>query len=366
MARSPANVQSDDPYTLKSDRWLESRSRPQIDRYFSPSNLLASTRVFQLVGMAKEFFSHEDSRQLFKTIEDISRRSGVSRAQAFEDVLRACVAALAAETMELDYLEAIKAHTDGSKGKRGVDLFPVFLGQLVEATSNADNDLLGDLFQGAISYGENGLYLTPAPVAQLIAQMTVEPTERAEDGRIPLIHDPCCGTGVLLMEAGKINPHVELVGQDVDARCARITSINLGLRGKYGWVICGNSLTRDVQFVHRIGGFFHEGPNGLRRGVIRQVPPEECPVLPELHRTTTDVQRTLAPASDEDVVADVKLPGIIEIPRWLQRLEHLTADRCATVASEKQSDVGQAPTAEGATPGNEPTPGPQKQGTLFD
>ena len=209
--------------------------------------------------MAKEFFAHSDTRQLFNTVEDISRRSGVSRGQAFEDLLRASTAALAAETMEPEYFDAIKAHTDGPKGKRGVDLFPVFLGQLVDAMSRTDADVLGDLFQGSISYGENGLYLTPQAIARLLAQMTVDPAQRTADGNVPVICDPCCGTGILLTEAGKANPHAELVGQDIDARCARITAINLGLRGKYGWVICGNSLSREVQFVYRIGSFFHEG-----------------------------------------------------------------------------------------------------------
>jgi hypothetical protein len=62
--------------------------------------------------------------------------------------------------------------------------------------------------------------------------------------------------------------------------------LNLGLRGKYGWAICGNTLSREVQFAFRIGSLFHDGPDSLRRGVIRQVPPEECPVLPELRNRT--------------------------------------------------------------------------------
>ena len=114
--------------------------------------------------MAKEFFAFPDTRQFFNTLEDISHRSGVSRGKAFEDVIRASVAALAAETMEPEYFEAIKAHTVGDKGKRGVDLIPKFFAQAVDAMSHRDNDVLGDLFQGAVSYGENGLYLTPQAV----------------------------------------------------------------------------------------------------------------------------------------------------------------------------------------------------------
>lgn len=32
--------------------------------------------------------------------------------------------------------------------------------------------------------------------------------------------DPCCGPGIMLIEAGRINPKAELVGQDIDARSA--------------------------------------------------------------------------------------------------------------------------------------------------
>lgn len=276
--------------------------------------------------MGKEQFLYTNTRPLFDTLEAIARRSGVSRGHAFEDVLRASVAALAAETMEAEYFDAIKAHRDGAHAKRGVDLFPVFLGQAVDAMSRTDNDVLGDLFQGAVSYGEHGLYLTPQPVAELMVRLSVDAKDETADSNTPTICDPCCGSGVLLMEAGKINPRAELIGQDVDARCARITALNLGLRGKFGWVICGNSLTRDVKFVYRIGSFFHESANGLRRGVIRDVAPEQCPVLPEImHGTKTE----LFDAVDDQPVAGPSLsealPSIIEVPQWAFRLEQRLA-----------------------------------------
>jgi hypothetical protein len=60
----------------------------------------------------------------------------------------------------------------------------------------------------------------------------------------------------MLLEASNINPHAELVGQDIDARCVKITAINLGLRSRYGWVVCGNTLTGDTQFAYRVGSVF--------------------------------------------------------------------------------------------------------------
>jgi len=318
--------------------------------------------------MAKEQFAHDETRQLFSTLEDISRRSAVSRGQAFEDVLRATVAALAAETMEDDYFDAIKAHTDGAKGKRGVDLFSTFFGQLVHAMERTDSDVLGDLFQGAISYGENGLYLTPESVSRLMAQITIDPPDKTPDGEKPVICDPCCGTGILLSEAGKINPQAELVGQDVDARCARVTAINLGLRGKYGWVICGNSLSRDVQFTYRIGSFFHEGPNGLRRGVIRDVPPEQCPVLPEItQRTRKDLFDRLDDTTTGDTPPEPSIPNVIEIPDWLLRMEQRLAAAQTDQLSDEDTTASDPPADEGrgVQPHDRDEP-PPSQGRLFE
>jgi hypothetical protein len=116
--------------------------------------------------------------------------------------------------------------------------------------------------------------------------------------------DPCCGTGILLMEAGKISPNSELVGQDIDPRCAKNTAINLGLRGRYGRVVCGNSLTGETQFAYRIGSFFNETPDGLRLDVIRDfVPPHLLPG--NVERTTVAKQTAPRPVGDLDL--DIEL-----------------------------------------------------------
>ena len=129
--------------------------------------------------MPKEQFLYPETRPLLATLEDISHTSGVSRAQAFENTLQAIVCAGAAETMEPDYFEAIKDHTKGPVGKRGVDLMGKFMGQLINAMSRTNQDILGDLFQSSISYGENGLFLTPEDVCTLMAKMTV-PAEKQQ------------------------------------------------------------------------------------------------------------------------------------------------------------------------------------------
>ncbi|MFH1300061.1 MAG: N-6 DNA methylase, partial [Planctomycetota bacterium] len=273
--------------------------------------------------MAKEQFFYSHTRQLFSTLESVSQRSGVSRGKAFEDLLQACVAALAAETMEPAYFEAIKAHLEGSQGKRGVDLFPKFLAQLIEGMSKQDQDLLGDLFEGSISYGEKGQFLTPESVSQLLANLTIDAEGKADDNQTQTINDPCCGTGRMLLKAGEINPKAELVGQDIDARCVRITALNLGLRGKYGYVICGNSLTLESKFSYRIGSFYHESSNGRRRGVIRNIPLEQAPVPFVSDKTRKTTQDLFAHEAEAPIIVkEQEVPqNIIEVPQWLFRLE---------------------------------------------
>lgn len=322
--------------------------------------------------VAREQFCHRQSESLFKQLEQLSQCSGVSRGAAFEDWLTAMVCALAAETKEAEYLAMIERHTSGKPGRRGCDLMGRMFGELTAAMDRTDADILGDLFVGAISYGEAGQYFTPESVTKLLAQMTIDPDARPGPGRPIYVNDPCCGTGRMLLEAATINPHVELVGQDVDPRCARMTAINLGLRGRYGWVLCGNSLTGETSFAYRIGAFFHESPAGLRRGVIRDVPPEATPVPVIAARLRDRTAALFAEESAPPAGDRVALPTVIEIPRWLADLEpRLAALRSAgdeadrgDQLAEPSSDVSPAPGEAPAVPPAQATEHPS-QGRLF-
>ena len=50
----------------------------------------------------------------------------------------------------------VERHKAGAKGKRGSDLMGQIFGELVAAMDITDADVLGDLFQGAINYGQAG------------------------------------------------------------------------------------------------------------------------------------------------------------------------------------------------------------------
>lgn len=307
--------------------------------------------------MAKEQFFYPATQSLFKKLEQLSHVSSVSRGQGFEDWLTAMTCALAAETKEEEYLAMIERHKKGKKGQRGADLMAEMFASLVNAMSASDEDILGDLYMGALTYGESGQFFSPGSIARMMAELSVDPDARPTRESPIYVHDCCCGSGRMLLEAAKVNPHVELVGLDVDARCAKISALNLSLRGHYGWVVCGNAISGKMQFAYRIGSFFHEGPNGLRRGLIRDVPPEGTPIPFIISRTEQAARGLLAERGGSEEPSEFTLPKIIEIPEWLSRLE----PRLAALEREERETVPKETQAT-ALETKSPTP---KQRDLF-
>jgi hypothetical protein len=171
--------------------------------------------------------------------------------------------------LEAQYMAVVKKHSDGKPGKRGCDSIAHAFGALVHAMEETRKDILGDLFQGAITYGEAGQFLTPEPICELMAAVTLGGVDAEEGSARKTVGDPCCGSGRMLLAAANLKPHWEFVGQDVDLRCVRMTAINLALRNHYGYVIWGNSLALEKRFVYRTGLNL--------RGVIREIPIEDCP-----------------------------------------------------------------------------------------
>ncbi len=93
--------------------------------------------------------------------------------------------------MEEEYFEAIARHKEGAVGRRGVDMICKMFATMVDAMTRTDEDLLGDLFEGAITYGERGQFLTPEPICDLMCRMNL-PSEKTDlEGRRS-VNDPCC------------------------------------------------------------------------------------------------------------------------------------------------------------------------------
>jgi hypothetical protein len=239
--------------------------------------------------LSKEQFLYPETKSVFDLLEETTRRSGVSRAQAFEDFLHMGVCALSGGQLEDQYMATVKRHAEGKTGKRGCDSIAHAFGQLVHVMEETRQDILGDLFQGGITYGEAGQYLTPEPLCQMMAAMTVGDAGEEEGNPRKSVCDPCCGSGRMLLAVADLKPHWEFIGQDVDVRCVRMTAINLALRNLYGYVIWGNSLGCEKRLIYRTGFNL--------RGVIREIPIEDCPA-PVQRAATEPVEPQAEAASD--------------------------------------------------------------------
>jgi hypothetical protein len=55
--------------------------------------------------------------------------------------------------MEEQYLATAKKYCDGKRPKRGIDTMTALFSNLVQIMEKTRADVLGDLFQGAITYG---------------------------------------------------------------------------------------------------------------------------------------------------------------------------------------------------------------------
>ncbi|QDU98612.1 N-6 DNA methylase [Lignipirellula cremea] len=226
-----------------------------------------------IVGrMPREFFQYPETWQLFELLEVAARRSAVSRAVVFEDFLEMSICALSGGRMEEQYLQVVAKHTAGKKGERGVDslaaLFAAAVNQMESDPADELKDVLGDLFQGAITYGEDGQYYTPSPIARMMAKLSLGDFERPTD-RTPTVCDPASGSGRMLLAVAEESRQFEFVGQDIDLRCVKMTALNLGLRNLYGYAVHANSLSLQTHRAYRTG---FDG-----RGFIKEIPLEACP-----------------------------------------------------------------------------------------
>lgn len=171
--------------------------------------------------------------------------------------------------MEEEYLKVVPRYSDGAEGKRGIDSLTRLFAELAHQITESDQDILGDLFEGAITYGERGQFLTPEPVCQMMCQMQLPHEPTGFEGR-KTVADPCSGSGRMLLAAAKIQPNWQFFGQDVDLRCVRMTALNLGWRNLYGQVLWGDSLGTEVKAAYETGRVQVYG-NAIRKLAIEMV-----------------------------------------------------------------------------------------------
>ena len=264
--------------------------------------------------MPREQFQLPQTDQLLKLLDETARRSAVSRAVAFEDCLHMSVCALSGGQMEEQYLATVAKHAKGKPGHRGCDSIAELFGRSIaqmEQTHGEIEDVLGDLFQGAITYGENGQFFSPMPITRMMASMTVGDISEDDRQQVKTVFDPACGSGRMLLAVAERCPHWKFYGKDTDLRCVRLCAVNLALRNLYGYVIHGNSLTNDEWLVYRTGFNGH--------GVIQELKLNQCPEpvqqaasvahkSPDAALTSNETVRESAPETEQPIATSEPQP----------------------------------------------------------
>lgn len=224
-------------------------------------------------------------REVWRNLEQVaySRSAG----QVFEDWLDLMLAAYLSVTDNLSrpdfadkfkanrldgvyedrYMEIVKRYADDQpKSNRAIDRFAAATTELVKETAATGQDVLGEIYMAMVSFGEHGQFFTPQNVSAAMAQI-IEPIQ-AET-----ICDPCCGSGTMLIEAGKRNPNAAMTGYDLDQRCAKMCAMNMYMLDLNATVCWGDSLKMEFYREWRIG----------KGGVMweREIPQEERKAEPK-------------------------------------------------------------------------------------
>lgn len=200
------------------------------------------------------------------------------------------------------YMKIIKKYTEGKPGVRAIDHLQRAFSYLMIETEESGKDVLGEIFQAQITYGEHGQFFTPEHITDVMAQMVGKDvgTKWVQDGKEckkEVMNDPCCGSGRFILSMAKSNPNCYFIGQDLDARCCKMTVLNMFMHDLEGEVRQGDSLAFkiDKRWIIKKGGFIYEDdqPRDVRPKAVAK--PEQTKQESVLDSRTQlkEVQQTL-------------------------------------------------------------------------
>jgi len=162
------------------------------------------------------------------------------------------------ERVEREYTEVAKQYT-----KEELDKHAELLGLTVNALEEKEQDFLGEVFSmEGLTNSKNGQFFTPYHISKLMAEMGIE-KERLPKDRIWKLNDPSCGSGGMLIAMAMALKEYEFdfqhdalfIGQDIDARCARMAFIQLSLLGVPAVIYCMNTLTMQEYWYRETIGY---------------------------------------------------------------------------------------------------------------
>jgi hypothetical protein len=161
-----------------------------------------------------------------------------------------------------------------------------------------NSDILGELYmQWNMNNKYKGQFFTPQNVASMMALITAP-----KGGKII---DPCCGSGVMLVESIKTMKHEELdkaafYGQDIDLLCVKMTALNLCFFNVNGYVIKGNTLAMECNRVYKTG-------RSIYGGSIRELCGEQLEAFKASYVSSIEKMVTVNPLVAEQISEQLTL-----------------------------------------------------------
>jgi len=190
-----------------------------------------------------------DVDEIIKTLAQIRQR-GHSAHTVFRDWVNLMLYAL--QRRDEPYLEIVddyreRGDMDHPDGQRSVDLFSKAFGQVQERMAATDADVLGAVYEEyGMSSDAFGQHFTPHSVCETMVEIAGVVDENDTDDRQTVL-DPACGSGRMLLTAGRNQPDALFVGQDKDPLCARMTALNCCFLNLDAYIVQGDSLTVEFQ-----------------------------------------------------------------------------------------------------------------------
>jgi type I restriction-modification system DNA methylase subunit len=204
-------------------------------------------------------------QEIIKELEKIQAK-GYDAHRVFCDWIDLMLYAFLAD--EEFYLTVVKRYNNsGSVGNREIDHFRNACHLLMSKMKQTNDEMLGEIYmQWNLSNKYTGQYFTPKVIAQFMSQLL-----NPEFGEV--ITDPCCGAGIMLVEACKLINFEELkntwfIAQDINHTCVKMCALNMLFFNLNSYVILGNTLAFECQKVYQTS-------RSVLGGSIRELSAEE-------------------------------------------------------------------------------------------
>lgn len=151
---------------------------------------------------------------------------------------------------EFKQREDVYSQIIGKYQRNDVEKFAEMIALLTLELEENPRDVLGDIYmQGGFGSKSTGQFFTPYNLSRLCAALTVNESNRAQDGKIQICEPSCGGGGMIIATAMELKSkgvnyqnELEVVAQDLDWNCVYMCYIQLSLLGISAVVVQGDTL----------------------------------------------------------------------------------------------------------------------------